>query len=296
MRLYNKDKWLDIISDKKYQLIRQNITDSFQDLVFQEKGHKYFVKGRELISVSNLIHKFQEHFDEKSVAQRTYKSHFNNPDSKYYQMSVEQIIESWHTISRNACEHGTDRHNFGESCFYFMIGDYSHIVGEFADRMHIDENGDFYFESIYPKEDAIVKFWTDIPRCMIPVLAENKVYSIQEEYAYSGTFDLLFYYDSTLNNQPEENSGLVIFDYKTNKDLYKNFDSNRLLEPFNDLLDMPLNIYKLQLSAYQHCLENIGLKIIGRRLIWIKPDGTYIKINLESYVQKLVNELKKHDG
>ena len=85
----------------------------------------------------------------------------------------------------------------------------------------------------------------------------------------------------------------MIFDYKTNVDLYKNFKGKRLLEPFTELLDMDLSIYKLQLSAYQLCLETIGLKIIARRLIRLKPDSTYEKIPLESYTKMLDNALRQ---
>jgi replicative DNA helicase len=80
--------------------------------------------------------------------------------------------------------------------------------------------------------------------------------------------------------------------HNTNKDLYKNFRGKTLLYPFNELLDMPLSIYKLQLSLYQSCLEKIGMKVIARRILWLKPEGIYDKINLEEYVSVLREELK----
>ena len=43
----------------------------------------------------------------------------------------------------------------------------------------------------------------------------------------------------------------------------------------------------LQLSCYQIPLEDIGLKVIGRRIIWLKDDGTYEKISLQDVTQKL---------
>ena len=83
--------------------------------------------------------------------------------------------------------------------------------------------------------------------------------------------------------------------HNTNKDLYKNFKEQKLLEPFEELLDMPLNIYKLQLSLYQNCLEKVGLKTVARRILWLKPDGTYDKISLEEYVKVLREALKNKD-
>ena len=34
------------------------------------------------------------------------------------------------------------------------------------------------------------------------------------------------------------------------------------------------------------------MKVIARRILWLKPDGTYDKINLEDYVNVLREELK----
>ena len=46
------------------------------------------------------------------------------------------------------------------------------------------------------------------------------------------------------------------------------------------------------MSLYQNCLEKVGLKVVGRRVLWLKPDGTYDKINLEEYVTMLREALK----
>lgn len=288
-KILRNGKWRGIWDREKYQTIRNKILDTFKDLVFVEGPHKYYIDGKEITCVSNVTHMYQEHFDEKLVAQKTFERNFDNPDSKYYQMTPVQIIESWHKISSDACSHGTERHEFGESCLYFMTGQYDKILPAFKERLKEDENGEFTFEAVYPKEEAIVKFWEDIPQCIVPILAETKVYD--KELMYSGTFDILFYYDAELDGKDARKSGLWVYDYKSNKDLYKNYNEKKLLAPFNELLDMPLSIYKLQLSLYQNCLEKIGLNVIARTIIWMKPNGTYDKIKLESYVDVLKEDL-----
>ena len=66
-----------------------------------------------------------------------------------------------------------------------------------------------------------------------------------------------------------------------------------MVEPFNDLLCCSFNHYQLQLSYYQILLEQIpGVKISGRKLIWIKEDGTYLLYNTEDYTEILKQELK----
>lgn len=289
MILYNKNKWLDIYNLPKYQKIREKILNSFDGLVFVEEGHKYFLNGKEMECVSNVAHRFQEHIDTLQLATETFNRNYEKETSKYYHMTVEDIMESWKKISNEACTTGTFHHGFGESCFYYMIGEYDKILPEFKDRLTKDGG----FESIYEKENAIVRFYQEIPKCIIPILAETKVYVEYDKKGYAGTFDILFYYDAELDGKSPDKSGLFVMDWKTNKDLYKNFKEQKLLEPFHELLDMPLSIYKLQLSLYENALYKIGLKVVARRILWLKPNGEYEKINLESYRKILDKALEK---
>lgn len=263
---------------------------------FIEESHQYFLGDRELMCVSNVTHMFQEHFDSETMAYECYERHFDDFTSKYYQMTPEMILEAWKKISDDACSHGTNVHEFGESCFYFMTRQYDRILDRYKDRLHINENGnDYFISSEDPKEVAVVEFWEALPKSIVPIAAENKVFNIKDEYAYSGTFDILFYYDPAIDGKVSNNEGLMVFDYKTNKDLYKNFKLKKLLSPFDELLDMPLSIYKLQLTAYQMCLEKVGLHVVARRIIWLLPNGTFQKIPLEEYCKMLDYGLKQKD-
>jgi hypothetical protein len=134
-----------------------------------------------------------------------------------------------------------------------------------------------------PHEEAIVKFWNDLPETFVPVLAETKVFN-RNGTPYAGTFDILFYY---VNEKEPDKSGLVIFDYKTNEDIYKNFREQKLLWPFNDMLDMSHSYYTLQLSLYAIPLQNLGYKVVARRLIWVKPDGNYDNVKIIDVADRL---------
>ena len=288
MILYNDGKWDGIWDLPKYQEMRDKITESFKGLTFVEEGHRYFLNGKEMTCVSNVTHMFQEHFDSHTKAQETFERNFDNPDSKYYRMTAQEIEESWKKISSDACSTGTERHEFAESLFYYFTRQFDKILPEFKDRLKEDCG----FEAIYPKEIAAARFYERLPKCFVPILAETKVYD--EDLGYSGTFDLLCYYDRELDEKNTTNSGLVILDWKTNRDLYKNFKEKKLLPPFEDLLDSPLYIYHLQLSLYQNCLEKIGFKVVGRKLMWLRPDGEYELIRLTSYTKRLVEYLRAH--
>lgn len=46
-------------------------------------------------SVSKIVAAIHKPFEKEAVAQKTFDKHFNDPESKYYHMSVEEIIAQW---------------------------------------------------------------------------------------------------------------------------------------------------------------------------------------------------------
>ena len=275
--------------DKYYNLpeieeIRKKIKETYSDkLVFIEETHQYFLDGVEMECVSNITHRFKA-VNSEQMAENCVKKwqRDQDPSYEYYGMSKEEILAKWAVKSGKACEFGTNVHAFGESMFYYMTEQHDKILPECADRF---KDGVPHPSNMH--EEAVVKFWNDIPENMVPVLAETKVFN-RNGTSYSGTFDILFYY---VCEEDSSKSGLVIMDYKTNEDLYKNFRRQTLLWPFNDLLDMNESFYKLQLSCYQIPLENLGFKIVGRRILWLLPTGEYKKIKIESLTDRLRDAL-----
>lgn len=47
------------------------------------------------ISISTVLDSLERPFDKIGVAQKTHDKHYDNPNSEYYHMTVEQIIEKW---------------------------------------------------------------------------------------------------------------------------------------------------------------------------------------------------------
>ncbi len=433
-------KWEKYYNLPEIQDVRQKIIDNYTNkLIFLEEPHEYYLDGVKYISVSEVTHKFKP-IDGEQMAENCVRKWQKEQDTsyKYYGMSKEEILVKWKVKSDNACEFGTSVHAFGESMFYYMTGQYDKILEECRDKF--DENGP---KPSNAHEEAVVKFWNDLPECFVPVLAETKVFN-RNGTQYAGTFDILFYY---VESPESPNNGLVIFDYKgldintpivtkngwktmgtveegdivfdgdgnetkvihtsdvhykkcykvyfdngasvvadaehnwlvkdrltgeervitteemfytigrdckyyeircgmyepitfedysirgcymmtmiismqenetvptrciqvdsarktflfgkemmethnTNEDLYKNFKGQTLLEPFDDMLDMNASYYTLQLSLYAIPLQNLGMNVIGRRLIWVRPDGNYEKVKLESVSDRLRQALE----
>ena len=147
--LYNTGKWEGVMDNPKYQAIRTKILNSFNRLIFIEEGHKYFLDGVQMTCVSDVTHMFQEHFDSETQAVATSERNWDNPSSKYYHMTPEEILALWKNISNEACSTGTERHEFGESCFYYMTRQYDKILPDFKDRL-LEDGG---FLAIEPKEE-----------------------------------------------------------------------------------------------------------------------------------------------
>ena len=64
-------------------------------------------KSLRKVSISNALDMLFTPFDTEGVAQNTYNKHFNNPQSEYYQMTVEQIMEAWSNKGAESCRYGS---------------------------------------------------------------------------------------------------------------------------------------------------------------------------------------------
>lgn len=87
----------------------------------------------------------------------------------------------------------------------------------------------------------------------------------------------------------------MLVTHNTNKDLtgsYARSFGQRMLPPFDEYIDEALSHYYVQFSMYQICLENIGLKVIDRCLVWLRADGEYELIRTPDLTKVLRETLK----
>jgi len=173
-------------------------------------------------------------------------------------ISQQEVLKMWRDKGDSRCKLGKNIHLFAE---------------------------ERTFKNIKPSnkyEEAVVKFWKAVPKKIFPMLTELKMY--HKKYLFAGTCDTLLY-----NN---ETGRFVITDWKTNEDLFKNFTGERLLGCFSDLLKNNFNKYQIQLSLYQILFEQTGYKVEDRRIIHLKPDGTFSIYKTEDYTQRLKDYLE----
>jgi hypothetical protein len=177
-------------------------------------------------------------------------------------ITTEEVLKQWADINQESRDRGHRVHNFGE-LYQF----------------------DRSLKPSCPQEEAIVAFWESLPEHIIPVAAELRMYHF--EHFFAGTADIILF--------DTKNQTYIIADYKTNKDLFKNFKNKTMLAPFEALLDCPLNHYVVQLSYYQLLLEQIGVRVSKRVIIWLGLDGKFTCINTDDVTSILKSNLTIQD-
>lgn len=267
---------------------REKILKAFEDLEFYEEGHKYLLHGQEItLSVSGVGHRFiREPFNEKLQAARYAQKHGK---------TAEYWIKQWKCNSFRATTLGTKTHAYGESLGYLKTGHPELICPMIRPQYNETYN---YLAPIHPKEEAVLKFMDELPGSYHLVLNETKVYSGKNPDASKnlkelicGTFDMLYYYDG--DGYPSK-AGFMILDYKTNASLYSDYNrkfSKTLLPPFSNMIEEDLSLYTIQLSLYALMLEDIGISIIDRKIVWLTNEGTYEVISVPDVSNKLRNVL-----
>ena len=229
--------------------MQNKIKEYFKELQFDAQKHSYEVRGKPLTSVSKTISKYVEKVDFDKIAGFI---------AKKRGITKAEVLAEWEAKKIASCQQGTLVHTFGEN----------------YNGMQKPTNG---------FEEAIVKFWDNIPDYIEPFLFELQMFS--ETLGIAGTSDIILFNRKT--------GKFILADYKTNEDLFKNYKGKTLLAPFEDLLDSPYNKYQLQLSMYQLLFEQCGFEVESRRIIWLKPNGTYENFKTEDFTQKLLKELTK---
>jgi len=262
---------------------RKLVLEAFEDLEFYEEDHKYVLYGRVLPSVSGVAERFVRYpFDPERTAAR---------QADRYGETPEYWIHKWECNSFRATTLGRKTHAFGESLGYLRTG-HPELITDDIRAQYLPTH--HYLAPISPKEEAVVRFFDELPDSYHLVLNEAMVYSgknpdasknLHEQIA--GTFDMLYWYDGEGDSTK---AGFVILDYKTNASLYKDYARQRqitLLPPFDNIIDEDYGHYMIQLNLYALMLEDIGLPVIAKRIVWLKDDATYEIIDMPNIVDTL---------
>lgn len=245
---------------------------------FYEKEHRYaYVDDDEheieiSTSVTSLIHQYVNPFNEEKAA--SIKSQKEN-------IPKEEILKQWHLDNQFSRYKGTITHLYNENLWKGNTYQYDKesIIQEFG-RDCIEP----IWDSLKRISDSFYQKFHDH---LIPIGLEQVVGSI--DYDIAGTIDFLAY--------SKKLDSIIIIDYKTNKEIKRrSFQNQKMLFPFDNIIDSNYYHYSLQLATYKWILEKeTNLKISSKKwLIWIHENNSDYKIyecvNLDEEVKKILEE------
>lgn len=212
-----------------------------KELIFEEKSHSY-VWGIKLISVTELIHRYDKPFEADRLAGFVAKR-----DKK----TKEEVLKEWEENRDRAADLGTNVHSYAEA----KTANPGKPIGAIK----------------YPEEEllrpAVDSFFNDHPS-LKPLFTEKIIYSLK--YLIAGTVDFIA--------KDETDGKIYIIDWKTNKEIKTFSKYNDHMKLFLSELDScNYNVYMLQLSMYRYFAETeLGLKIAGQKLVHLTKGGYFV--------------------
>lgn len=204
--------------------------------------HRYFLDdGTELCSVSKLIGRYKQTFNESFMAKRV-----ADRDG----LDKEDVIEAWHEKRDRSVDIGTRVHEYIHAT----------ISGDFVSATY-DDDIELYIA-------AFEKFRIDHPFTTIG----SEMIIGAPKLLLAGTLDALLMMSD---------GRVWLIDWKTNEKITRYGVASKMRKPVTRLRDCNWIHYTLQSTAYTTMLEgNYGYgdldKRIGRALVHLLPDGNYV--------------------
>lgn len=246
--------------------IPEELFTKFNEVTYYDEPHQYYIEGEQYVSVTTLIHEYQEEFDE---------DYWSNFKANQFGLTQKEIIRAWNFINRKGTMKGSLIHDYSENALKNKVFHYpkEEIIKEFGfDPVTVE----------YDKTKILVdKFRDETRNKLIPVSVEQVVYDKQTKI--SGMFDILFW-----NVRAQE---FQIWDNKTNKAF--TMESERHMTGDLSLLqESDLEIYSLQLEMYKQILErNTSIKLGKSYVVWYYHNNDNYQVietkNRKFYVDKI---------
>lgn len=288
------------VGDKEYRIDKEN-----SDCVYSDEEHVYINKkdNSRYISVTTLINKYSEEFDEefwssyKALEEIMDGDTFSilkkallatkkfNPkilkkfqiDEELFTQKKEEIIAQYSATRKEACEHGTAEHLRKELSFY---GKHNFDFGRYGYK---DLSGEYDCKKNYYELDLERGVY---PEFLIAVTSRDGILKV------SGQIDCLI----------KNGNEVTLLDWKTNAEIKKESYYNRSTKqhqmmkfPLNNIQDSNYWHYALQLSLYAYLLQTLHPEFIIKGLKLIHIDREQKETEYEvPYLKDDVERMLKH--
>jgi hypothetical protein len=244
----------------------------FNNIKFYDEPHVYFIDDTQVISVTGLIHKFTDEFDEAHwlpiKAQERVTADFKligESDEQALERAKVIVKDEWTFKNRHGIYEGKLIHSYLENLMA------NKDIAE--DKKGIDGIVTFpdIEQTFFMMKKLAYNFYVEYIQSgkLIPVKSELVVGAI--ELGLAGQIDQLFY--------NTELQCLQLFDWKTNRklDLQSRYSMKHCL---GHLDACEFNTYSLQLYTYKYLLEkNTGIKLHDKvNIVWFNEHNDNARI------------------
>lgn len=222
-------------------------------LYFDEESHTYMLENDILKSVSHVVASQFKPFNARIIAATLERTKGNDPESRYYKMNREDIIQQWAIAGKDAREAGT--------------------------KLHLQIENFFRYDWATPETPSrewnhFADFITDHPDWVL-IGCEVKVHN----HKIAGTIDAVF----------KTNDGNVLVDWKRCKSI--DFSGHgRGIDEMMYVEDCNFNKYSLQLSLYRQLID---IPISSCYIVQLHPElDTYFKYKAQNFhmeAKRLIN-------
>lgn len=213
------------------------------NLDFSNSGINYSIPTLSISAVLGLI---QKPFDQQAVAEKTFNKHFNNPESQYYQKTIEEICEMWSAKGAESCRYGS------------LLDDYIgvNLTGT-PDELELykldnDVDGDERLKGLTESFDNFYKLIMQSGDMEFIDREKTVYYKLDENHYIKGRFDALW--------RNKRTGKWVIIDWKSSGEVDKKRSpwTENLLGPANIYPALNWYTYTIQLYFYKKTLVDSG--------------------------------------
>ena len=240
-----------------------NLVDSFSNICFFEKNHKYTIDGKPAkYSVSQLIKKYEKDFESDKISKQV---------AIKQGVTQRDILRKWDFERDYSCHKGSEFHRIVENHFNNKKVKINRDLLDLFFKDYCDFKNEDYAENYYKDIANYLKNFFNFYEWWKQdhILIKSEFIIGDEKTKVCGTIDNLSFNKKT--NQ------LVIFDYKTNKAIKtKNPYGEKFLDPLVHLDKCEFNKYSLQLSLYSVILEKVtSFEIPKSYIVWVNGVNDY---------------------
>lgn len=272
-----------------------DLSYKFNGIKFHDDIHKYYLGDKNFISVTTLLHKYQEPYDDQ---------YWSEVKALDYGMTQQQVLDMWKAWNIKSQVKGSAIHNYAELLFNNKIYKFSQEdVDKKLGKKNIEilqtypvlfhekvkcglipkMEGYTIMEEYYLVKKFVDKFYKDTYQKLIPIKTEFVVYD--DMWKLAGMMDIIFW--------NVKKSCFQIWDWKTNKEFTMDNSHQNLKYPLFKLQDTHLNMYSLQLSAYKSIImRNTDIVIDGLYVVWFHESNDDYKIieckDFSDYLPRLI--------